>query len=129
MTRRRKLVIAGLAGATVIWLLQVVAPVADVWLARAARQVEGVRPFSYFERRDPALCADDDVGRGECVRQAIRAQRDWAAARRALWQAAWDLDLMIWSTLLNLGVGLAPLLLVLMNGRRTTAEPTNSELF
>ncbi len=129
MTRLRKLAIAVLAGATVLWLVQVVAPVADIWLGRTAEQLKDARLSSYFEQRDPVACADLELLKEDCVRRAIQAQRDWAATKRAVWQAAWDLDLLVWSTLLNVAVGLTPLLLVVMNRRRATAEPLKTELY
>ena len=54
MTRLRGLVILVLAGATLVWIAQVVAPVATIWLARTADQLAGARLLSYFDQRDPA---------------------------------------------------------------------------
>ena len=128
MTRLRGLVILVLTGATIVWLAQVVAPVAAIWLARTVDQLEGARLLSYFERRDPATCADVELQKELCIRQAIVSEHDWAVTKRAVWQAAWDLDLMIWSTLLNVTIGLTPLLLVLLR-RRATGEPLQTELY
>ena len=126
--RLRAVGIFVLAAGTLYWLVQVIVPVAEFWGQRAAEHLEGVRPLSYFERRDPATCPAFGAGREDCVHDAIAAQRDWAATRRALRSLAWDIDRFLWSALINLGVGLAPLLIVWRNSRRNL-QITDSELY
>ena len=120
--------IFALSAATLYWAIQVVAPVAETWAARAADHLEAARPLSYFERRDPAACPGTGADRQDCAEQASLAQQEWAATWRAFQKLAWDIDLFLWSTLINLGVGFAPLLIVWANARRAVAA-TESELY
>jgi hypothetical protein len=124
----RAIWIFALSAATLYWAIQVVAPVAETWAARAAGHLEAARPLSYFERRDPAACPGTGADRVDCVEQASVAERDWVATRRAFQKLAWDIDLFVWSSLINLGVGFAPLLIVWANARRSVAT-AEAELY
>jgi hypothetical protein len=128
MTWLRGIWIFALGAATLYWAIHVVAPVAETWVARAADHLESARPLSYFERRDPSTCRGYGAERRDCTDQAILAEREWAATRRAFQRLAWDIDLFLWSSLINLGVGFAPLLIVWANARRAVAA-TESELY
>jgi hypothetical protein len=120
--------IFALSAGTLIWMINVVPPVAEFWAARAVTHFGTVRPISYLARRDPASCPGHGVERAECVEQAYQAQQDWLATKRAFQHMAWDIDLFLWSSLINLAIGLAPLLLVWANWRRNPAS-TESELY
>ncbi len=127
-TLRRAIGIFVLAAATLYWLINVVAPVAEFWAVSATDHVQAMRPISYIERRDPTTCPGFGAEKAECVRLAELSQSDWTATRRALQSMAWDIDRLLWSTLINLGIGLAPLLIVWVNARRTPSV-TESELY
>ncbi len=127
MTRLRGIGIFVLAAATLYWLIHVVAPVAEFWAASAVNHLQTARPISYFERRDSSTCPGYGVEKAHCVYQAELSERDWTVTKRAFQGIAWDIDRFLWSTMINLGICLAPLLLVWSNSRRT-APQAESEL-
>jgi hypothetical protein len=128
MTQLRGIGIFAVAAATLYWLIHVVAPVAEFWAASAAGHLQTARPISYFERRDPTTCPGYGVEKQDCIDQANQSQNDWIVTQRALQTIAWDVDRLLWSTLINLGICLAPLLLVWANSRPAAPE-TRSELY